>query len=56
MTQRYASLLEIEQAVEIKAREWQRQQLQKRLQQAADQQGKICPDSASRCKRPGYEM
>ena len=39
------SLLEIEQAVEIKAREWQRQQLQKRLQQAADQQGAICPHS-----------
>jgi len=50
------SLLEIEQAVEIKAREWQRQQLQKRLQQAADQQGKICPHSGQPLQAARYEI
>ena len=50
------SLLEIEQAVEIQAREWQRQQLQKRLQQAADQQGKICPHSGQPLQGARYEI
>ena len=39
------SLLEIEQEVETQAREWQRQQLQKRLQQVADEQGAVCPQT-----------
>ena len=37
------SLLEIEQEVEAQAREWHRQQLQKRLQQVAEEQGAVCP-------------
>ena len=49
------SLLEIEQEVEAQAREWQRQRLQKRLQQAADNQGAVCPHSAEPLKAARYD-
>ena len=46
------SLLEIEQEIEAQAREWHRQQLQKRLQQAAEEQGADVRTRESFCKRP----
>jgi hypothetical protein len=49
------SLLEIEQEVEAQAREWHRQRLQKRLQQAADNQGAVCPHSAESLKAARYD-
>lgn len=49
------SLLEIEQEVETQAREWQRRRLQKRLQQVADDQGAVCPDSGQRLQEARYE-
>ena len=50
------SLLEIEQQVEAQAREWHRQQLQKRLQQAADEQGAVCPNTGERLQEARYEI
>lgn len=49
------SLLEIEQAVETEAKEWQRQRLQKRLQQLADEQGAVCPDTGEALQEARYE-
>src|SRR5438552_7074516 len=49
------SLLEIEEEVEAHAREWHRQQLQKRLQQAADEQGAVCPDTGEPLQEARYE-
>ena len=48
------SLLAIEQEVEIQAREWQRQQLQKRLQQMADEQGAVCPETGEALQEACY--
>jgi hypothetical protein len=55
MSQNRTSLLEIEQEVEAQAREWHRQRLQKRLQQAADEQGAVCPLSGERLQEARYE-
>jgi hypothetical protein len=49
------SLLEIEQEVEAQAREWHRQQLQKRLQQVADEQGAVCPQSGEPLQEARFE-
>jgi len=49
------SLLAIEQEVEAGAREWQRQQLQKRLQQAAQAQGAICPQTGQALQAARFE-
>jgi hypothetical protein len=49
------SLLQIEQEVEIRAKEWQRQQLQSRLQQLADEQGAVCPDTGQALEQARYE-
>jgi len=49
------SLMAIEQEVEIQAREWQRQQLQKRLQQMADEQGAVCPETGQALQSAYYE-
>ena len=49
------SLLEIEQEVEAQAREWHRQQLQKRLQQVAEEQGAICPLTGEPLQGACYE-
>ena len=49
------SLLEIEQEVEVQAREWHRQQLQKRLQQVADEQGAVCPATGAPLQAAYYE-
>jgi hypothetical protein len=49
------SLLEIEQEVEAQAREWHRQRLQKRLQQVADEQGAVCPDTGEPLQEARYE-
>ena len=49
------SLMAIEQEVEIQAREWQRQQLQKRLQQMADEQGAVCPKTGAALQSAYYE-
>jgi hypothetical protein len=48
-------LLEIEQEVETQARAWQGQQLQKRLQQVADEQGAVCPDTGEALQEARYE-
>jgi len=49
------SLLEIEQEVEAQAREWHRQQLQKRLQQAAEEQGAVCPETGEALQEARFE-
>ena len=49
------SLLEIEQEVEAQAREWHRLRLQKRLQQAADEQGAVCPLTGESLQEARYE-
>ena len=49
------SLLAIEQEVEAGAREWQRQQLQKRLQQAAQAQGAVCPQTGQALQEARFE-
>jgi hypothetical protein len=49
------SLLEIEQEVEAQAREWHRQQLQKRLQQVAEEQGAVCPLTGEPLQAACYE-
>ena len=49
------SLLEMEQEVEAAAREWWRQQLQERLQQAADRQGAVCPLTAIKLADARFE-
>ena len=49
------SLLEIEQEVEAQAREWHRQQLHKRLQQAADDQGAVGPDTGAALQEARFE-
>jgi len=49
------SLLAIEQEVEIQARQWHRQQLQKRLQQMADEQGAVCPETGAALQEACYE-
>ena len=49
------SLLEIEQEIEAQAREWHRQQLQKRLQQAAEEQGAVCPHTGELLQEARYE-
>ena len=49
------SLLAIEQEVEIQARQWPRQQLQKRLQQMADEQGAVCPETGAALQEACYE-
>ena len=49
------SLLAIEQEVEAGAREWQRQQLQKRLQQAAQEQGAVCPQTGQALQEARFE-
>ena len=49
------SLLEIEQEVEVQAREWHRQQLQKRLQQVAEEQGAVCPLTGEPLQAACYE-
>lgn len=49
------SLLAIEQEVEAGAREWQRQQLQKRLQQAAQAQGAVCPETGQALQAARFE-
>ena len=49
------SLLEIEQEVEGQAREWHRQQLQKRLQRVADELGANCPHTGQRLQEACYE-
>jgi len=49
------SLLEMEQEAEAQGREWQRQQLQKRLQQVADEQGAVCPDTGEALQEARYE-
>ena len=49
------SLLEIEQEVEAQARTWHRQQLQKRLQQVADEQGAVCPETGEPLQEACYE-
>jgi hypothetical protein len=49
------SLLEIEQEVEVQAREWHRQQLQKRLQQVANEQGAVCPETGAALQAACYE-
>jgi len=48
------SLLEIEQAVEAEAKEWQRQRLQNRLQQLAEAQGAVCPDTGQALQEARY--
>jgi len=49
------SLLEIEQEVEAQAQEWQRHQLQKRLQQAAEEQGAVCPETGEALQEARFE-
>jgi hypothetical protein len=49
------SLREIEQQIEAQAQEWHRQQLQKRLQQAADEQGAVCPHTGKLLQEARYE-
>jgi hypothetical protein len=49
------SLLEIEQEVEAQAREWHRQQLQKRLQRVAEDQGAVCPLTGEPLQAACYE-
>jgi hypothetical protein len=49
------SLREIEQEIEAQAQEWHRQQLQKRLQQAADEQGAVCPHTGELLQEARYE-
>ena len=49
------SLREIEQQIEAQAQEWHRQQLQKRLQQAADEQGAVCPHTGELLQEARYE-
>ena len=49
------SLLEIEQEVETQAKEWQRKRLQLRLQQLADEQGAVCPDTGEALQQARYE-
>jgi len=49
------SLREIEQEIEAQAQEWHRQQLQKRLQQAADEQGAVCPHTGKLLQEARYE-
>ena len=49
------SLLEIEQEVETQAKEWQRQRLQNRLQQLADEQGAVCPQTGEALQEARYE-
>jgi hypothetical protein len=49
------SLLAIEQEVEAGAREWQRQQLQQRLQQAAQEQGAVCPQTGQALQEARFE-
>lgn len=49
------SLLEIEQEVETQAKEWQRQRLQNRLQQLADEQGAVCPETGEALQEARYE-
>lgn len=49
------SLLEMEQEVEVRAREWQRQRWQERLQQATDKQGAVCPHSGEPLQEARYE-
>jgi hypothetical protein len=49
------SLLEIEQEVETEAKEWQRQRLQNRLQQLAEAQGAVCPDTGQALQEARYE-
>ena len=49
------SLLEIEQEIEAQAREWQRTRLQERLQQMADQQGAVCPETGQPLQEARYE-
>jgi hypothetical protein len=49
------SLLEIEQEIEAQAREWHCQQLQKRLQQAAEEQGAVCPHTGELLQEARYE-
>jgi hypothetical protein len=50
-----SNLLEIEQAVEVQAREWHQQRLQKRRQQVADDQGAVCPQSGAPLQEARYE-
>ncbi len=49
------SLLQIEQEVETQAKEWQRQRLQSRLQQLADEQGAISPETGEALQEARYE-
>jgi hypothetical protein len=49
------SLLEMEQEIEAAARQWWRQQLQERLQQAADRQGAVCPLTAIKLADARFE-
>ena len=49
------SLRDIEQEIEAQAQEWHRQQLQKRLQQAADEQGAVCPHTGELLQEARYE-
>ena len=49
------SLLEIEQEVEAQAQEWQRHQLRKRLQQAAEEQGAVCPETGEALQEARFE-
>jgi hypothetical protein len=49
------SLLAIEQEIETEAKEWQRQRLQHRLQQWAEQQGAVCPDTGQALQEARYE-
>ena len=49
------SLLELELESEIEARSWQRERLQKRLQQIADEQGAICPHTGQPLQEARYE-
>jgi hypothetical protein len=48
-------LLAIEQDIEAQARQWQRQQLQARLQQVAVQQGAVCPLTGKPLEDARYE-
>jgi hypothetical protein len=49
------SLLQIEQEVEAQAKEWQRQRLEQRLQQLADEQGAVCPETGEALQEARYQ-
>jgi hypothetical protein len=49
---KFPSLADIEREVAAEGREWTRQRLQERLQQAADQHGEVFPPKATKAPKP----